>query len=70
MTEVDEMYNSCEYEFSEEELAQLEEIYEQYDAMLKKEEEQNPVQIGFCGFGCNFGCPTCVNSGYDDSDEL
>jgi hypothetical protein len=68
MTEIEE-YISCEYEFSDEELLELEEIYAAYDVMLKREEEQNP-QIGFCGFPCNFGCPTCTECGYDDSDEF
>jgi hypothetical protein len=68
MTEIEE-YTSCEYEFSDEELAQLEELYASYDVMLKREEEQNPPQIGYCGFRCNFGCPTCADYGYDGSDE-
>jgi hypothetical protein len=69
MTEIEE-YISCEYEFSDEELLELEEIYAAYDEILKREEEQNPPQIGFCGFPCNFGCPACTDCGYDDSDEF
>ena len=73
MTEViniEEMYNSSEYELSDEELAQLEELYAQYEEMVNHEKQQNPARIGFCGYRCDFGCPTCTNSGYDDSDEF
>jgi len=59
-----------EYEYSAEELALLEEIYKEYVEMIENELEKNPPQIGFCGFPCNFGCSTCVNCGYDDSDEF
>jgi len=69
MTEIED-YTSYEYKFSDKELSQLEEIYAAYAAMLKREEEQNPPQVGFCGFRCNFGCPTCTECGYDDSDEF
>lgn len=65
MSNTEEMY-CCEYEFSDEELEQLEEIYAQYDKMLL---ETSSAEVGFCGFPCNYGCPTCTNTGYDPSDD-
>lgn len=64
MSSTEEMY-SCEYEFSDEELQQLEEIYAQYDKMLL---ETSSAEVGFCGFSCNYGCPAC-STGYDPLDE-
>lgn len=66
-----EMGSTQEYEeISDEEMEQLQEVYEQYEKMLKEEEENEQPQVGFCGYPCNFGCNTCINCGYDDSDEL
>lgn len=27
-------------------------------------------EIGYCGFPCGFGCPTCDTGGYDGADEI
>ena len=65
MSCTEDMY-SCEYEFSDEELKQLEELSAQYDKMLL---ETSSAEVGFCGFPCGYGCPTCTNRGYDPSEE-
>lgn len=64
-----EVENSTQESLTEEEIKALEECSKEYDEYLRKEEEQNPPSIGYCGFQCNFGCPRCSNSGYDASDE-
>lgn len=65
MSSVEDIY-SCEYEFSDEELALLEEVARQYDEMLAKEMEA----IGYCGFPCDGRCQTCGGTGsYDPNDE-
>lgn len=67
---IENMYSDSEYKFSEKELAQLEKLYDMYDKMLEEEAKKNPPQVGYCGFKCNFGCPKCMDSGYDHNDEL
>jgi hypothetical protein len=66
----DDMY-SCEYTFTEEELNQIEEISNQYDEMVQDELEQNPIEIGYCGFICDGKCYDCIGSGtYNTADEV
>lgn len=62
---------SCEYTFSEEELKQIEEITREYEEMLKRELEQKPIEIGYCGFICDGKCYDCKGYGtYDTADEV
>ena len=55
---------------------QMETLYRQYDEMLKREAEENPPEIGYCGFPCDGKCATCGGSGggsgggFDMSDEV
>jgi hypothetical protein len=61
-------------EITEEELNELmEEMSRQYDEILQRETEENPPEIGYCGFPCDGRCPTCIDSGaggFDMSDEV
>ena len=69
MSSVEDIY-TYEYEFSDAELALLEEVARQYDEMLAKEMEANRVEIGYCGFPCDGRCQTCGGTGsYDPNDE-
>lgn len=58
-----------DFEYDEE---QMEAMYRAYEAMLKREAEQNPPEIGYCGFPCDGKCATCGGSGdgFDMSDEV
>ena len=50
---------------------QLEELYRAYDEILQKEADENPPQIGYCGFPCDGCCSECGgNSGFDITDEV
>uniref|UniRef100_A0A6C0D7Y5 Uncharacterized protein n=1 Tax=viral metagenome TaxID=1070528 RepID=A0A6C0D7Y5_9ZZZZ len=41
----------------------------QYDEILAIQAE-NPPQIGYCGFACDYECHTCYNVGsYDTANE-
>jgi len=65
---INDMY-SCEYIFSEEELDLIEMMSKQYDEILAIQAE-NPPQIGYCGFACDYECHTCYNVGsYDTANE-
>lgn len=64
-----DMYTSCEYVYTKEELEELEKISAQYDAMVKAEEDKWGESIGYCGFYCNYGCSDCASGVYDGSDE-
>jgi len=62
---------SSNQEFTEEELNQIEEISKQYDEMVQDELEQNPIEMGNCGFICDGKCYDCIGSGtYDTADEV
>lgn len=68
-TTTEDMY-SCEYEMSEAEIQQMEEMAKLYDTMLEKEAKENPIEIGYCGFPCDGRCQQCNGSGtYDGNDE-
>jgi hypothetical protein len=40
-----------------------------WDDSEDSRDPQSPAEIGYCGFPCDFGCPTCSAS-YDPMDEL
>ena len=69
MSSTIDMYTSCEYLYSDEELDELEKISAQYDAMVKAEEDMWGESIGYCGFYCNYGCSECASGSYDGDDE-
>ena len=58
-------------EYEEFFLEAMEEMSRAYDEMLAKEAEENPPEIGYCGFPCDGRCPTCGGAGgFDMADEF
>jgi hypothetical protein len=49
------------------ELETIEELI-QLERLNQMEDEEDDAMVGWCGFRCDFGCPSCQS--YDPSDEI